>query len=36
MRLDGGQRLGKSKMRLLRTIRGYLRVLLVGRKWRER
>jgi len=36
MPLDGGQRLGKSKMRLLRTIRGYLRVFLVGRKWRGR
>jgi dolichol-phosphate mannosyltransferase len=36
MPLDGGLRLGKSKMRLLRTIRGYLRVFLVGRKWRGR
>src|SRR5437867_262726 len=35
MPLDGAQRLGKSKMRLLRTIRGYLRVFLVGRKWRK-
>ncbi|PYQ04824.1 MAG: hypothetical protein DMF83_17240 [Acidobacteria bacterium] len=36
MPLDGAQRLGKSKMRLWRTIRGYLRVFLVGRKWRGR
>jgi dolichol-phosphate mannosyltransferase len=36
MPLDGSQRLGKSKMRLLRTIRGYLRLFLVGRKWRVR
>jgi len=36
MALDGAQRLGKSKMKLLRTIRGYLRVFLVGRKWRVR
>jgi dolichol-phosphate mannosyltransferase len=36
MSLDGAQRLGKSKMRLLRTIRGYLRAFLVGRKWRVR
>lgn len=36
MPLDGAQRLGKSKMRLWRTIHGYLRVLLVGRKWRAR
>jgi dolichol-phosphate mannosyltransferase len=36
MPLDGAQRLGKSKMRVARTIRGYLRVLVVGRKWRKR
>lgn len=36
MPLDGSQRLGKSKMRLLRTIHGYLRLFLVGRKWRVR
>jgi dolichol-phosphate mannosyltransferase len=36
MPLDGSQRLGNSKMRLLRTIRGYLRLFLVGRRWRVR
>jgi len=36
MPLDGSQRLGKSKMKVMRTVRGYLRVLLVGRKWRVR
>jgi len=36
MPLDGSQRLGKSKMKVMRTVRGYLRVLLVGRKWRGR
>jgi dolichol-phosphate mannosyltransferase len=34
MPLDGSQRLGKSKMRVTRTIRGYLRLFWVGRKWR--
>jgi dolichol-phosphate mannosyltransferase len=34
MPLDGSQRLGKSKMRVLRTIRGYLRLFWVGRRWR--
>ncbi len=36
MPLDGAQRLGKSKMNVTRTIRGYVRVFLVGRKWRAR
>jgi len=36
MPLDGSQRLGKSKMRVMRTIRGYLKVFLVGRQWRKR
>ena len=34
MPLDGSQRLGKSKMRVVRTIRGYLRLFWIGRKWR--
>jgi dolichol-phosphate mannosyltransferase len=33
MTLDGSQRAGRSKMRILRTIRGYLRLFWVGRKW---
>lgn len=33
MPLDGSQRLGKSKMKLMRTIRGYLRVFWLSRKW---
>ena len=36
MPLDGSQRLGKSKMRILRTVRGYLRLFWVGRRWRVR
>lgn len=34
MPLDGSQRLGKSKMRILRTIRGYLRVFYLSRNWK--
>ena len=33
MPLDGSQRLGKSKMRIMRTVRGYLRVFWLSRKW---
>jgi dolichol-phosphate mannosyltransferase len=36
MPLDGSQRLGKSKMKVTRTIYGYLRLFWVGRKWRRR
>ena len=36
MPLDGSQRLGRSKMRVMRTIRGYLRVFVIGRRWRKR
>ena len=36
MPLDGSLRLGNSKMRILRTIHGYLRLFWVGRKWRVR
>lgn len=36
MPLDGSQRLGKSKMRVMRTILGYLRLFYVGRSWRIR
>jgi hypothetical protein len=36
MPLDGAQRLGKSKMRVMRTILGYVRLFRVGRKWRVR
>jgi len=36
MPLDGSQRLGKSKMRVMRTMRGYLRLFWVGRSWRVR
>jgi dolichol-phosphate mannosyltransferase len=35
MPLDGSQRLGKSKMKVMRTIRGYLRLFWVGRHWRR-
>ena len=34
MPLDGSQRLGQSKMKVTRTIRGYLRLFWVGRHWR--
>ena len=33
MPLDGSQRIGKSKMKILRTIGGYLRVFRISRKW---
>jgi len=33
MPLDGSQRIGKSKMKILRTIGGYLRVFQISRKW---
>jgi len=33
MPLDGSQRIGKSKMKVLRTIGGYLRVFQISRKW---
>jgi dolichol-phosphate mannosyltransferase len=33
MPLDGSQRLGPSKMKVMRTIRGYLRLFRVGRQW---
>ena len=36
MPLDGSQRLGHSKMRTMRTMRGYVRVLFAGRRWRKR
>lgn len=36
MPLDGSQRVGRSKMKIMRTIRGYLRLFWVGRKWRPR
>jgi dolichol-phosphate mannosyltransferase len=35
MPLDGSQRLGKSKMKIVRTIRGYVRAFRLGRKWRR-
>ena len=35
MPLDGSQRLGRSKMKTMRTIRGYVRVLRAGRRWRK-
>jgi len=35
MPLDGSQRLGRSKMRTMRTIRGYVRVFRAGRRWRR-
>jgi len=35
MPLDGSQRLGRSKMRIVRTVRGYLRLFWVGRRWRR-
>jgi dolichol-phosphate mannosyltransferase len=34
MPLDGSERLGQSKMKVMRTIRGYLRLFWAGRKWR--
>ncbi len=34
MPLDGSQRLGQSKMKVMRTIGGYLRLFRQGRKWR--
>jgi len=34
MPLDGSQRLGKSNMRILRTVRGYLKVFYLSRKWK--
>jgi dolichol-phosphate mannosyltransferase len=34
MPLDGSLRLGPSKMKVMRTIRGYLRLFWVGRQWR--
>lgn len=33
MPLDSSQRLGKSKMRILRTIRGYLKLFRLSRNW---
>jgi dolichol-phosphate mannosyltransferase len=36
MPLDGSLRQGKSKMRIFCTVRGYLRLFWVGRKWRVR
>ena len=33
MRLDSSQRVGKSKMKILRTIRGYFAVFRLRRKW---
>ena len=36
MPLDGSLRAGQSKMRIARTIAGYLRLFWVGRKWRVR
>ena len=33
MPLDGSNRLGKSKMKILRTIRGYLRLFRGSRRW---
>jgi dolichol-phosphate mannosyltransferase len=35
MPLDASQRLGKSKMRIGRTIRGYFRTFWLGRRWRR-
>jgi dolichol-phosphate mannosyltransferase len=34
MPLDGSQRRGKSKMKVMATVRGYLRLFWIGRKWR--
>ncbi len=33
MPLDGAQRLGKSKMKVFRTIRGYFKVFWICRRW---
>jgi len=33
MALDGSQRLGKSKMRILRTVRGYNRLFWIMKRW---
>jgi len=34
MPLDGSQRIGKSKMKILRTIRGYLKLLILPSSWK--
>ncbi|MEW5975393.1 MAG: glycosyltransferase family 2 protein [Acidobacteriota bacterium] len=34
MPLDGSQRIGKSKMKILRTVRGYFRVFMANRRWK--
>jgi hypothetical protein len=35
MILDANQRVGKSKMKIIRTILGYLRVWKYRKRWRE-
>jgi dolichol-phosphate mannosyltransferase len=34
MRLDGSVRVGKSKMKVLRTIHGYMHVMVESRRWK--
>lgn len=33
MKLDTSRRVGKSKMKVLRTIRGYVQLFFIGKKW---